>query len=80
MPPAEPPPLRYLTAAEVISAMPALDERLLLAEHTMTALAMGAELPSKIRKSTPGPKVRSRTRCRRTCEGATRTAPVISSA
>ena len=48
MRPAEPPPLRYLAAADVTRAMPELDERLALAEQTMTALATGAELPAKI--------------------------------
>ena len=41
--------LRYLTAADVAAAMPPLEERLRLAERTMTALADGsAELPPKI--------------------------------
>jgi alanine dehydrogenase len=48
MRPAQPPPLRYLAAADVVRAMPGLDERLELAELAMTALASGAELPSKI--------------------------------
>ena len=44
------PPLRYLAAADVVAAMPALEERLALAERTLTALARpgAAELPSKI--------------------------------
>jgi ornithine cyclodeaminase/alanine dehydrogenase len=44
------PPLRYLAAADVVAAMPALDERLALAELTLTALARPgvAELPPKI--------------------------------
>ena len=42
------PPLRYLTAADVTSAMPDLDERLRLAELTLTALVADAELPPKI--------------------------------
>ncbi|HKB29136.1 MAG TPA: hypothetical protein VKC59_08940, partial [Candidatus Limnocylindrales bacterium] len=42
------PPLRYLTAADVVAAMPDLDERLQLAELTMTALVRDAELPPKI--------------------------------
>ena len=43
-------PLRYLTADDVREAMPPLDERLDLAEQTLTALAPGggAELPPKI--------------------------------
>ena len=41
-------PLRYLTAADVTAAMPRLDERLALAERTMTALVADAELPPKI--------------------------------
>jgi ornithine cyclodeaminase/alanine dehydrogenase-like protein (mu-crystallin family) len=41
--------LRYLSADDVAAAMPPLDERLHLAERTMTALADGsAELPPKI--------------------------------
>jgi len=40
--------LRYLSAAEVTAAMPALDERLRLAERTMVALVADAELPPKI--------------------------------
>jgi alanine dehydrogenase len=43
------PGLRYLSAADVRAAMPPLEERLRLAERTMTALADGsAELPPKI--------------------------------
>jgi ornithine cyclodeaminase/alanine dehydrogenase-like protein (mu-crystallin family) len=42
------PPLRYLSAADVLAAMPDLDERLALAERTLTALVADAELPSKI--------------------------------
>jgi ornithine cyclodeaminase/alanine dehydrogenase len=44
------PPLRYLAAADVVAAMPALEERLALAERTLTALARpgAAELPPKI--------------------------------
>jgi ornithine cyclodeaminase/alanine dehydrogenase-like protein (mu-crystallin family) len=44
------PPLRYLSADDVRAAMPPLDERLSLAELTLTALARpgGAELPPKI--------------------------------
>ena len=42
-------PLRYLAAADVVAAMPPLEERLRLAERTMVALADGtAELPPKI--------------------------------
>src|SRR5436190_840888 len=44
----KPPPLRYLTAADVLAAMPAIDERLELAERTLTALVKDAELPPKI--------------------------------
>lgn len=39
---------RYLSAAEVAAAMPPVDERLALAERTMTALVADAELPPKI--------------------------------
>jgi ornithine cyclodeaminase/alanine dehydrogenase-like protein (mu-crystallin family) len=42
------PPLRYLSAADVAAALPPLDERLRLAERTMTALGADAELPAKI--------------------------------
>ena len=42
------PPLRYLSAADVLAAMPDIDERLTLAERTMTALVADAELPPKI--------------------------------
>ena len=44
------PPLRYLAAADVEAAMPSLEERLALAERTLTALARpgAAELPPKI--------------------------------
>jgi alanine dehydrogenase len=44
------PELRYLSAADVESAMPPIDERLELAELTMTALAQPgrADLPAKI--------------------------------
>ncbi len=44
------PPLRYLAADDVRAAMPSLDERLRLAELTMTALAQPGvgELPPKI--------------------------------
>jgi ornithine cyclodeaminase/alanine dehydrogenase-like protein (mu-crystallin family) len=41
-------PLRYLSAADVLAAMPDLDERLALAERTLTALVADAELPPKI--------------------------------
>lgn len=42
------PVLRYLSASEVMAAMPPLDERLQLAERTMVALVADAELPPKI--------------------------------
>jgi ornithine cyclodeaminase/alanine dehydrogenase-like protein (mu-crystallin family) len=42
------PPLRYLAAADVVAAMPPLDERLRLAERTMLGLVEGGELPPKI--------------------------------
>jgi ornithine cyclodeaminase/alanine dehydrogenase-like protein (mu-crystallin family) len=42
------PPLRYLGAADVRAAMPPIEERLRLAELTMTALVADAELPPKI--------------------------------
>ncbi len=43
------PTLRYLSAADVVAAMPSIGERLRLAERTLVALADGsAELPAKI--------------------------------
>src|SRR5215212_1685500 len=44
------PPLRWLSGADVVAAMPPLEDRLRLAELTMTALARpgAAELPPKI--------------------------------
>ncbi len=44
------PPLRWLSAADVEAAMPAIPERLALAERTLIALATpdGAELPPKL--------------------------------
>jgi len=41
-------PLRYLSAADVMAAMPDLEARLDLAERTMIALVADAELPPKI--------------------------------
>lgn len=41
-------PLRYLASADVLAAMPELDERLDLAERALVALVTGAELPPKI--------------------------------
>jgi len=40
--------LRYLAASDVVAAMPPVDERLALAERTMTALVAEADLPPKI--------------------------------
>ncbi|HYM83440.1 MAG TPA: hypothetical protein VEY67_04755 [Candidatus Dormibacteraeota bacterium] len=42
------PPVRWLSSADVTSAMPDIDERLRLAELTMTALVADADLPAKI--------------------------------
>jgi alanine dehydrogenase len=44
------PPLRWFTAADVVASMPPVEERLRLAELTMTALASPgrSELPSKL--------------------------------
>lgn len=44
------PPLRWLSTADVLEAMPGIDERLDLAQKTMVALATpgGSELPPKI--------------------------------
>jgi alanine dehydrogenase len=44
----QPPPLRYLSAADVAAAMPDLPERLALAEATLRGLAGPADLPAKI--------------------------------
>jgi len=41
-------PLRYLAADDVVVAMPSVADRLDLAERTMTALVIDAELPPKI--------------------------------
>ncbi len=50
------PPLRYLSAADVVAAMPSVEERLRLAERTLVALADGsAELPAKIAIHPRGP-------------------------
>jgi ornithine cyclodeaminase/alanine dehydrogenase-like protein (mu-crystallin family) len=48
--PGSPPPLRWFNAADVLASMPPIEERLRLAEKTMTALARpgSSELPSKI--------------------------------
>jgi ornithine cyclodeaminase/alanine dehydrogenase-like protein (mu-crystallin family) len=46
--PSDAPPLRYLSAADVTAAMPDIEERLALAERTLTALVADAELPAKI--------------------------------
>lgn len=40
--------LRYLSAADVLAAMPAVEDRIALAERTMIALVDDAELPPKI--------------------------------
>jgi hypothetical protein len=45
---ADPNELRYLSAADVVAALPPVDERLALAERTMRALVSDAELPPKI--------------------------------
>ena len=42
------PPIRYLAAADVLSCMPPLVDRIGLAERTLVGLASGAELPAKI--------------------------------
>ena len=42
------PPLRYLSRADVVAAMPPLAQRLALAERTLRGLAGDAELPPKI--------------------------------
>jgi ornithine cyclodeaminase/alanine dehydrogenase-like protein (mu-crystallin family) len=47
-------PLRYLSAADVLAALPGVQERLRLAERTMLGLGSGAQLPPKIGVE-PGP-------------------------
>ena len=42
------PPLRYLSAADVLAVAPDLDQRLALAELTLRGLAAGADLPPKV--------------------------------
>jgi len=42
------PALLYLSSDDVLAAMPPIEERIALAERTMTALANGAELPPKV--------------------------------
>lgn len=50
------PPLRYLSAADVVAALPPIEARLHLAERTLVALADGsAELPAKIAIHPRGP-------------------------
>jgi ornithine cyclodeaminase/alanine dehydrogenase-like protein (mu-crystallin family) len=41
-------PLRYLSSADVLSALPGIEDRLRLAERTMRGFAAGAQLPPKI--------------------------------
>src|SRR5687768_1901521 len=41
-------PIRYFSGADVVASMPPVDERIALAERTMTALVGEAELPPKI--------------------------------
>ena len=41
-------PLRYLSAADVLAALPGVEERIALAERTMVALIADAQLPPKI--------------------------------
>jgi ornithine cyclodeaminase/alanine dehydrogenase-like protein (mu-crystallin family) len=41
-------PLRYLSTADVLAALPDIEERLRLAEQTMRGLVAGAQLPPKI--------------------------------
>jgi ornithine cyclodeaminase/alanine dehydrogenase-like protein (mu-crystallin family) len=41
-------PLRYLSSADILAALPSVDERLRLAERAMVALGRTAELPPKI--------------------------------
>jgi len=44
----QPTPLRYLSADDVLAALPPVEERLVLARRTMLALVADAELPPKI--------------------------------
>ena len=69
------PPLRWLSGADVIAAMPPLEERLRLAELTMTALARpGGQESHRRSPSTRARRPRSSTRCRRTSVATTRPA------
>ena len=69
------PPLRYLTAADVVAAMPPLPERLALAERTLRGLAGGRRAAAEDRVHPRPPRGRSPTRCRPTCPARTRTGP-----
>ena len=42
------PPLRYLSAADVLAVAPGLPEQLDLARNTLRGLAGGADLPPKV--------------------------------
>ena len=68
------PPLRYLAAADVIAAMPPLDERLGLAERTLTALVARRRAAGQDRRPSPPRRLVRRTPCRRSCAAPTRTA------
>ena len=68
------PELRYLSASDVMAAMPPLDERLRLAERTLTALVADAELPAKIGDPSPARRARSSMPCRRSCAAPIRMA------
>jgi len=46
--PTQPTPLRYLSAADVLAALPPVEERIALARRTMVALVADSELPPKI--------------------------------
>ena len=64
-------------AADVVAAMPPVEERLALAERTMTALVADAELPPEDRRPSATGRARSRTRCRRSCAARTPTGRTI---
>lgn len=49
------PPLRYLTAEDVVACMPPVADRLALAERTMRALVADADMPPKIGIHPGGP-------------------------
>ena len=69
------PPLRWLSGADVVAAMPPLEERLRLAELTMTALARRLGVPAFALNSSLGADAEARgfyLRCKGEAEDAVR--------